>query len=161
MWTKLADKETLNQTMEALKGRGVNAEVVPDRASALKRLTELIPPGAELSTGASTTLEEIGFIGLLKSGNHPWTNLKARIVAERDPIKQRELRIQSVIAEYYLGSVHAVTQSGEIIVASNTGSQLGPYAYSSKNVIWVVGTQKIVADMEEGMKRVWEYCLPP
>jgi hypothetical protein len=71
-----------------------------------------------------------------------------------------ELRIKSVTVEYFLGSIHAVTQSGEIIVASNTGSQLGPYAYSSKNVIWVVGAQKIVSNLEEGMKRVREYCLP-
>lgn len=160
MWAELASEETVKQTMEALKARDVHAELLPDRAGALKRLVELIPAGAELSTVASTTLEEIGFIDLLKSGNHPWHNFKAKIVAERDPVKQRELCIKSTTAEYYLGSVHAVTQSGEVIVASNTGSQLAPYAYSARNVIWVVGIQKIIVDFEEGMRRVREYCLP-
>jgi hypothetical protein len=160
MWTGIPSEEIVRKTIEALKGRGVTVEFLQNRAEALKRLKELIPPAAELSTGASTTLEEIGFTDLLKSGNHPWNNIKAKIVAEKDPIKQTELRIKSVTVEYFLGSIHAVTQSGEIIVASNTGSQLAPYAYSSKNVIWVVGTQKIVTNLEEGMSRVREYCLP-
>jgi len=160
MWVELPNEETVKETIEALKGRGVNAEFLQNKADALKRITQLIPSGAELSTGASLTLEEIGFTDLLKSGNHPWNNLKAKIVAEKDPVKQTELRIRSVTVEYFLGSVHAVTQSGEIIVASKTGSQLGPYAYSSKNVIWVVGAQKKVANLALGMKRVREYCLP-
>jgi L-lactate utilization protein LutB len=71
MWTEIPSEEIVRKTIEALKGRGVNVEFLKNRAEALKRLTELIPPGAELSTGASTTLEEIGFTDLLKSGNHP------------------------------------------------------------------------------------------
>ena len=82
------------------------------------------------------------------------------IVKEKDPLKQMELRKRSITAEYFLGSVHAVTQSGEVIIASNTGSQLPSYAFSSNNVVWVVGAQKIVLNLEEGMRRVREYCLP-
>jgi hypothetical protein len=160
MWTEIPSEEIVRKTIEAIKGRSVNVEFLQNRAEALKKLTEFIPSGAELSTGASTTLEEIGFTDLLKSGNHPWNNIKTKILAEKDPVKQTDLRIKSVTVEYFLGSIHAVTQTGEIIVASNTGSQLGPYAYSSKNVIWVVGTHKIVSNLEEGMKRVREYCLP-
>jgi hypothetical protein len=160
MWAELASEVTVRRTMEGLKGRGVRVEFLQNRDEALKRLIGFIPPGAELTTGASTTLEEMGFVDLLKSGNHPWNNLKAKIVAEKDPLKQAELRKKSVTAEYFLGSIHAIAQSGEIIVASNTGSQLAPYAYSSKNVVWVVGVQKIVHNVEEGMRRVREYCLP-
>jgi hypothetical protein len=65
-----------------------------------------------------------------------------------------------LLADYYLGSVHAVTQEGEFIVASNTGSQLPHIAYSSSNIILVVGTQKIVANLEEGMRRLKEYVIP-
>jgi hypothetical protein len=70
------------------------------------------------------------------------------------------LRKSSITAEYFLGSVHAVSQSGETITASNTGSQLPSYAFASNNVVWVVGVQKIVLNIEEGLKRVREYCLP-
>jgi len=160
MWIEIQSEETVRRTIEALKGRGVTGEFLQNRVDALRRLQEIIPVGAELTTGASTTLEEIGFIDLLKSGRHPWNNLKEKIVSEKDPLKQAELQRKSVTAEYFLGSVHAVTQSGQVLIASNTGSQLAPYTYSSKNVIWIVGTQKIVLNMEEGMRRIREYCLP-
>ncbi len=159
-WTELADEETVRKTSEALKNRGISVEFFENKEEAFTRLKNLIPAGSSVTTGASVTLDEIGFTGYLRSGRHSWNNLKARIVAEKNPSKQRQLRKQSVLADYYLGSVHAVTQSGEVFVASNTGSQLPAYAYTSDNVVWVVGVQKIVKNVEEAMKRIREYCLP-
>jgi len=159
-WGKLADRARVRRTMEALRGRGIYAEFLEKKEAAFERLTEIIPDGAEIMTGGSTTLDEIGFVDFLKSGKHKWKNLKDKILSEKDPIKQGELRRKSVTAEYYIGSVHAVTQSGEIMIASATGSQLPAYAFSSDNVIWVVGTQKIVPNLEDGLRRVREYCLP-
>lgn len=159
-WAELADEDTVKRTSDALRARGVRVEFLQTREEALKRLMELIPPGAEVMTGSSTTLKEIGFVDLLKGGKHKWNNLKNAIVKEKDPLKQMELRKRSVTAEYFLGSVNAVTQSGEVIVASNTGSQLPSYSFSSNNVVWVVGAQKIVLNSEEGIRRVREYCLP-
>lgn len=111
-------------------------------------------------TGGSTTLEQIGFVELLKSGKHPWKNLKDEIFAEKDSAKQAELRKKSVTSEYFLGSVHAVAETGEVVVASASGSQIPSYAFSSDNVIWIVGTQKIVPNLEQGLKRVREHSLP-
>lgn len=159
-WTEPANEETIAKTSEALRNRGVNVQFSRTKEEALRKLKELIPAGSSLTTGASETLKEIGFTDCLKTGKHGWTNLKEKIVAEKDPSKQRQLRKQSVLADYFLGSVQAVTQSGEVFVASNTGSQLPSYAYTSDNVIWVVGAQKIVENMEEAMKRIREYCLP-
>ena len=116
--------------------------------------------GVSLSTGASLTLKEIGFEELLKSGPHPWKNLKAEYLAEKDPALQALLRRQSVLADYFLGSVHAVSQTGEIVIASMTGSQIAPYAYAARNVIWVVGAQKITASLDEAVRRVREYVFP-
>jgi hypothetical protein len=62
--------------------------------------------------------------------------------------------------EYVVGNVHAVTQDGKIIVASNSGSQLPAYTYGSSKVIWVVGTQKITKNLDSGMKRIYEYVFP-
>jgi hypothetical protein len=160
VWVELADEAVVKRTMEALEGRGVHVEFLSSKEDALKRLTEFIPPGVDVMTGSSVTLNEIGFVELLKSGKHPWNNLKDKIVSEKDPQKQAELRKKSILADYFLGSVHAVSQSGEVITASNTGSQLAPYAFSSNNVVWVVGTQKIVSSLEEGLRRVREHCLP-
>jgi L-lactate utilization protein LutC len=160
VWVELADETLVNRTAKALEARGVHVEFLNNKEDALKRLTEFIPPGVEVMTGGSTTLNEIGFVDLLKSGKHTWINLKDKIVSEKDPKKQAELRKKSVLANFFLGSVHAVTQSGEVITASNTGSQLAPYAFLSNNVVWIVGTQKIVFNLEEGLRRVREHCLP-
>ena len=62
--------------------------------------------------------------------------------------------------DYAAGSVHAVTEDGQVLIVSNTGSQLGPYASGAGNIIWVVGAQKIVKDLDEGLQRIYEYCLP-
>ncbi len=146
--------------MEALKERGISSELLQTGGEALERLRSLIPAGATLSTGASLTLKEIGFEGLLMSGTHPWKNLKAEYLAEKDPAVQTRLRRQSTLADYYLGSVHAVARTGEIVIASMSGSQLAPYAYSASNVIWVVGAQKITDSLEDGLRRVREYIFP-
>jgi L-lactate utilization protein LutC len=111
-------------------------------------------------TGASLTLKQIGFEDLLKSGNHNWRNIKGEIVAEQDPERQSLLRKQGTLADYFLGSVHAIVETGEILVASATGSQIAPYAFSSSHIIWVAGAQKIVPSVEAGFRRIREYILP-
>lgn len=159
-YDSLAVKEVVEKTIAALKLRNVDAEFVATKEDALARLGELIPQGASVMTGGSVTLEQIGFTGLLKSGDHPWKNLKNAIVAEKDPVVQSRLRKEGTLADYFLGSIHAVTEDGEILIASNTGSQLPAYAYSSANVIWVVGTQKITPNFEEAMNRLNTYIMP-
>jgi len=159
-WERLPDLKIVQETVNALNHRGIQAELVPDRPAALSRLIELIPAGAEVMTGGSRTLDEIGFTELLKSDSRGWKNLKAAVLAETDPAKQMELRKRSMLSEYFLGSVHAVTLSGEVVVASAGGSQLSAYAYGAQNLIWVVGTQKIVPGLEDAVKRVREYSLP-
>lgn len=156
----LASEEIVKKTMEALKQRNVQGEFVNTKEDALERLKKLIPDGAEVMTAGSTTLDQIGFSDLLKSKNHPWKNLKDEILAEKDPAKQGELRKKSITAQYFLGSVHAVTESGEVLAASASGSQIPGYAFLSDNVIWVVGTHKIVPALEDGLRRLREYSLP-
>lgn len=159
-YSDLADQATIEKTLNGLKSRNVQAEFVQTAAEAVEAIKKLIPDGASVMTGSSTTLNQIGFTDLLKDGQHPWNNLKNAIVAETDAAKQGELRRQSSLAQYFLGSVHAVTSEGELLIASATGSQLGPYAFTADNVIWVVGAQKIVPTLDEAFKRVREYVFP-
>ena len=159
-WTRLPDDKSIVRTVNALQSRGITAESVSTREDALKLLAKRIPPGAEVMTGASATLDEIGFLQLLKLGTHQWKNLKSEITGEKDPVRQRELRVRAAAAQYFVGSAHAVAETGEIVVASASGSQIPAYAYSSNYVFWVVGAQKIVASLDEGLRRVREYCLP-
>ena len=159
-WDRLPDQQTITRTIESLKSRGINTELVNTRSDALKLITARIPDGAEVMTGASTSLDQIGFTELLKSGAHHWKNLKEELMSEKDPAKQRSLRVKATGAEYFLGSVQAVAETGEIVVASASGSQIPAYAFTARNIVWVVGTQKIVRTLEEGLRRVREYALP-
>ena len=156
----LASKNAIKNVMDAVKRRGITPELVDTKEDALRRLKELIPSGAEINMGTSTTLNEIGFIDLLKSGKHPWKNWKDIILAEKDEAKQMELRRRSVLSEYFLGSVHAIAETGEMVIASGSGSQLPAYIYTSNNVIWVAGAQKIVPTLNDAIKRVRENSLP-
>jgi len=160
VWTRAADRDTISATMDALKARGISSELVADKVHALETLRRFIPEGAEVMTGSSKTLEEIEFVDLLKSGSHPWKNVKAAVQAETDPSKQLKLRREAAMSQYFLGSVHAVAKTGEVVIASGGGSQLASYAFSAQNVIWVVGTQKIVPTLEDGLRRVREHSLP-
>ena len=157
---ELATETQIQNTLEALKKNGVEGIVVNTGSEALKRIEELIPEGASVMNGSSVTLETIGFVDYLKSGSHSWNNLHGAIVKETEREKQREARRKSLTADYYLGSVHALTEEGEFLVASNTGSQLPHIAFSSPNIILVVGSQKIVPTLEDAMARLKDYVVP-
>lgn len=156
----LASKEAVKRAMEALKMRNVNVDIANTKEDALLKVNKLIPPGKDVMTGGSTTLDQIGFTELLKTGKHPWNNLKDKILGEKDPAKQAVLRKKSVTSEFFLGSVHAVTETGQVMVVNATGSSIPSFAFSSDNVIWIVGTQKIVPTLEDGFNRIREYCVP-
>lgn len=111
-------------------------------------------------TGSSTTLDQIGFTAYLKSDQHPWRNLKGIMLAERDRQKQDELRRQSILADYYLGSVQAIAQTGQVVSCDASGTRTGPYSYGPKKIIWVAGVNKIVPDLEQGLRRMREHVVP-
>lgn len=156
----LASAEAVARTMKALAERGHLPELVRTRAEALARVKELIPPGASVMNGSSRTLEDIGFVDLLKRGDHGWNNLHDAILAEKDPARQAVLRKQSVLSDFYLGSVHAVAETGEIVVASNSGSQLPHLVFTSPNLILVVSTKKIAPDLDTALSRLREHVFP-
>ncbi|HET7839738.1 MAG TPA: lactate utilization protein [Rectinemataceae bacterium] len=158
--TTVSTEKLLETTAAAVREHGIAAEILGTRAEALERIKALIPAGASVMTGASVSLKEIGFEDYLISGGHPWRNLKAGIVAETDPAKQQALRRQALLADYFLGSVHALVETGELVIASATGSQLGPYAFAASNVIWVVGSQKIVPSLDAAIARIKEHIMP-
>ncbi|MEN9407833.1 MAG: hypothetical protein RLZZ455_1049 [Candidatus Parcubacteria bacterium] len=159
-WTTIPTDEKINKTSESLKANGISPLIVDSGKDAEKTILSLIPQGASVMNGSSTTLKEIGFIDTLKKNTHGWNNLHEAMLGEKDPAKQNLLAKQSTMADYYLGSVHAVTEQGTALIASNSGSQLPAYAFNAGHVIWVVGAHKIVSDLDEGIKRVYEYVLP-
>jgi L-lactate utilization protein LutB len=156
----LAPQDIVEKTMKALSERGLLPELVTDRAQALERIKQLIPARASIMNGASRTLEEIGFVQYLKDGTHGWNNLHEAILAEKDPAKQAALRKQSVLSDFYLGSAHAVSQTGEIVIASNSGSQLPHLVFTSPNIILVASTKKITPNLDTALARLKEHVFP-
>src|SRR6476620_9423364 len=106
-FTSVASPESIEKTSAALKAHNFEPTLVNSKAEALAKIQELIPEGASVMNGASETLHQIGYIDLLKSGAHKWNNLHEAVLAETDPEKQALLRRQSVLSDFYLGSVHA------------------------------------------------------
>lgn len=158
-YTSVPSKEIISRTMEALQANNFTPEFVNTKEEALTKIQEIIPEGVSLMNGSSTTLEEIGFVELLKSGNHKWNNLHDAILAETDEATQAELRRHSVISDYYIGSVHAVSETGELVIASNSGSQLAHIVNTSPNLVFVVGAQKITPTLSDAIKRLEDHVL--
>ena len=158
-WNALASNEVITQTIENLKKNGIQATVVENGAEAKDFVTKMIPEGAEVMTMTSVTLDTIGLAGELNESGK-YDSVKAKLMKMDRKTQSREMQKMGAAPEWAIGSVHAVTSEGEVVVASNTGSQLPAYAYGADHVIWVVGIQKIVKNREEAMKRLYEYVLP-
>jgi len=158
-FAKLASNEQIERTVKALEANGIHAVVAENGDEAKRIFFELVPEGAEVFLGASVTLETLGIKDEIdKSGRYD--SLRPKMFALDRATQGREIRKLGGAPDYAAGSVHAVTEDGQIMIASNTGSQLGPYASSAGKVIWVVGAQKLVKDLNEGFKRIYEYDLP-
>lgn len=156
----LANDKQIKKTAKSLKSKGYETIVVENAVEALEEIKKAIPVDASIMNGSSTTLAQIGFVNLLKSSNHKWKNLNEVVLSENDPQKQANLRKQSLLSDYYIGSVHALCEDGTFIIASNTGSQLPHIVYSSQNLVFVVSTKKIVKDVAEGLARLEEHVVP-
>src|SRR5215211_9057444 len=158
-FAKLASDEQIERVVKALEANGIHALIAESAEEAKRIFFELIPEGAEIFLGASVTLETLGIKDEIDQSGR-YDALRPKMFAMDRATQGREIRKLVGAPDYAAGSVHAVTEAGQVLIASNTGSQLGPYASGAGKVIWVVGAQKLVKDLEEGMKRIEEYCVP-
>ena len=155
----LADDETVARTAAALEENGIAVHRAPDAAAAREIVLGLIPEGTEVHQGASATLDLTGIsVELEQSGR--FDPVRPRMFSMDRKTHGDEIRRLGAAPAVMLGSVHAITEAGSILAASSSGSQLGPYASGAGRVILVVGTQKIVPTLEEGLRRIDEYSLP-
>ena len=156
-FAKLATDEQIQRTAQALEANNIHVVVVENGAEARRVFFELIPDGSEVFLGASVTLEKLGIRDEVeKSGR--FDALRPRLFAMNRATQGREIRKLGSAPDYAAGSVQAVTEDGQVLIASNSGSQLGPYVVGAGKVIWVVGSQKIVKDLDAGLRRIREYC---
>jgi hypothetical protein len=156
---KLADKQTVEKTIEALTSKNINAIFVDSGEEAKKKVIEIIPKGAEVMTMTSVTLSKLGIPEAINDSGK-YDAIKPKLLKMDRNTQSLEMQKIGSAPQWSIGSIHAVTEEGNVVIASNTGSQLPAYAYGSQHVIWVVGTQKIVKNLEMAMKRIYEYILP-
>jgi hypothetical protein len=158
-WGTAADDARVKRTMAALEAHGISVLRASDAAAAKRIVLDLIPDGSQVHQGASQSLDVIGITDEIeKSGRHE--PIRPRIWSMDRKTQGDQIRRLGAAPDFMLGSVHAVTETGSLLAASMSGSQLGPYVSGAGRVILVAGTQKIVSDLEEGLRRIDEYAYP-
>ena len=154
-----APAETLQRVVAAMQARNFDVLVVEDGNAARAAVLERLPKGAEVHSGKSKTLQDAGILEAVHNVTE-YDALRPKMMKMDRATQGREMRKMAAAPDFMLGSVNAVTEDGVLVVASATGSQLGPYASTAGKVILVVGSQKIVPDLETALRRVREYVLP-
>jgi hypothetical protein len=154
-----ADDARVKRTAAALEANGMTVLRAADAADAKRTVLSLIPDGSQVHHGASQTLAVTDITDELeKSGRYDAVG--PRIWSMDRETQGDEIRRLTSSPEVMLGSVHAVTETGSLVAASMSGSQLGPYISGAGRLILVVGTQKIVSDLDEALRRVYDYAFP-
>jgi hypothetical protein len=156
---QLASEEQIAKTMQALEAHGIRAVAFATGEEARSYVLDLIPSGAEVYNSPSRTLDQIGLTEDIALPTH-FQSVRARLLALDKATQQREVRRLTGSPDVLVGSVHAITAAGQVLLASAVGSQLSPAASGAGRVIWVVGTQKLVGTLEDGLRRIQEYSLP-
>jgi hypothetical protein len=155
----VADDDRVTRTAAALEANGISVLRAANAGEAKRIVLGLIPAGSQVHQGASQTLDVSGITQAIETSGQ-YEALRPRVFGMDRETQSGEIRRLASSPDVMLGSVHAVTETGSLLTASMGGSQLGPYASGAGRVILVVGTQKIVPDLEEGLRRIDEYAFP-
>lgn len=158
-FSRLASKQQIRAVASAIELSGITARVVDSGEEARAAVRSILPVGAEVFNNTSRTLEVIGVAeDIERSGLYQ--PLRPRLYRMDRQMQGREFRQLSAAPDWVVGSVHAVTEQGSLLIASASGSQLGPIVSGAGHVILVIGGQKIVPDFNSGVRRLYEYCFP-
>ena len=158
-FTALPDEHVLQRTVVALEEHGFSAEVVEDLDTARAAVLARIPHGSSVMTNTSVTLAETGSADAINDGG-PYESARNAMLALDFATQAQEMKAIGGQPDYALGSVHAITADGTLVIASASGSQLASYAWGAANVIFVVGAQKLVSSLEAAHERIYQHSLP-
>ncbi|MET8036853.1 LUD domain-containing protein [Streptomyces sp. NPDC005345] len=154
-----APAQRLERATAALNAHGFTAEILDDAAAARTRVKELIPAGAVVFTGASETLRLSGIEEDINAGGR-YEAIRPRVLSMDRATQADDIRRLLACPDVVVGSVAALTETGSLVVASGSGSQLPAYAGGAARAIWIVGAQKVVPDLTTALQRVQDHCLP-
>ena len=154
----LPDDKTLNATVIALEEHGFSVEVANDFDAARAAVLARIPAGSSVMTNTSVTLQETGIADAINNGG-PFESARNKMFALDFATQAQEMKAIGGQPDYALGSVHAISRDGTLVIASASGRQLASYAWGAANVIFVVGAQKLVPDLETARERIYSHSL--
>ncbi|MGW0769172.1 LUD domain-containing protein [Streptomyces sp. NPDC002676] len=154
-----ASAERLDRAVAALRANGFTAELLEDAAAARARIKELIPEGAGVFTGASETLRLSGIARDIEEGDR-YQAIRPRVLKMDRATESDQIRRLMATPDVFVASVAAVTETGSLVTASGSGSQLPASAGGAAKAIWIVGAQKVVPDLSTALRRVEEHALP-
>ena len=157
-FTSLPDELALAETVVALEEHGFSVEVVDDFDAARAAVQARIPEGSSVMTNTSVTLAETGIADAINDGG-PYESARNKMFALDFATQAQEMKAIGGQPDYALGSVHAITRDGTLVIASASGSQLASYAWGAANVIFVIGAQKLVPTMDAARERIYEHSL--
>jgi acyl-CoA hydrolase len=157
-FTALPDEHTLAATVTALEEHGFSVEVVDDVDAARQAVLARIPHGSSVMTNTSVTLDETGITTAINDGG-PYDSARTKMFALDFATQAQQMKAIGGQPDYALGSVHAITRDGTLVIASASGSQLASYAWGAANVIFVVGAQKLVSTLDAARERIYQHTL--
>jgi acyl-CoA hydrolase len=158
-YTVLPDDQMIAATVVALEEHGFSVDIVDDLDAVREAVLARIPEGSTVMTNTSVTLEETGIAAAVDNGG-PYESARNKMMALDFATQLQEIKAIAGQPDYALGSVHAITRDGALVIASASGSQLASYAWGAPNVIFVVGAQKLVPNLEAARERIIEHSLP-
>jgi acyl-CoA hydrolase len=156
---KAASEESMQKTAAALRTRNFAVEVVDTPADARAYVTSLLPKDQSIFTASSETLRLSGLEEDINNSGK-YNAIRPRMLKLDYKTQRAEMLKMGATPDVVVGSVHAITEDGRVVAASGSGSQLGPYAAAAGKVVWVVGSQKIVPDLDTAMRRLQYYAYP-
>jgi hypothetical protein len=159
-FTTLPDEHTLQATVVALEEHGFSVEVVDDLDAAREAVLARIPQGSSVMTNTSVTLAETGIADAINDGGGRWESARNKMFALDFATQAQQMKAIGGQPGYALGSVHAITRDGTLVIASASGSQLASYAWGAANVIFVAGAHKLVPTLEAAHQRIYQHSLP-
>jgi hypothetical protein len=157
-FTALPDDHALSATIVALEEHGFSVEVADDLDAAREAVLARIPHGSSVMTNTSVTLADAGIVDAINDSGR-YESARNKMFALDFATQAQEMKAIGGQPDYALGSVHAVTHDGTLVIASASGSQLASYAWGAANVIFVVGAQKLVPTLEAAHQRIYRHSL--
>ncbi|MBM3940923.1 MAG: lactate utilization protein [SAR202 cluster bacterium] len=159
-YARPASDEAVARVVAAASANNIAAQVFDTGRQALEHLLSVIPEGADVFVGQSRTLEQIGLVSYLREHPGRIFDRRASLLAEADMAKRAAMRRSLLVCPLWIGSVHAITEAGQLVAVSHTGGNLAAYLSTAERLILVAGTNKIVPTLDDAFRRAREHSLP-